>query len=72
MIIEIAGRIMLGASLEDAARILKHSGNIVRYSTRYVYNGSSFQGWQLCILMLLFLGTLRCLKLFPLIIKVPL
>ena len=30
MIVDIAGVCMLGASLEDAARILKSSGNIVR------------------------------------------
>lgn len=31
MIIDIAGSSMVGASLDDAARLLKTSGNIVRY-----------------------------------------
>ena len=37
MIIDIAGSSMLGASLEDAARVLKQSGNIVR-SVIILYN----------------------------------
>ena len=32
MLVEIAGQPMIGATLEDAARVLKNSGNTVKYN----------------------------------------